>query len=99
MVFTSAERNLIQKYSEKVVAYREYPDVKGISPISNDTDARFNGRICAQHKTLNQRLKQFSILKNPFRHLLSMHATSFYAVANVIQLCLSTEPFFWALVF
>lgn len=78
--------------SEKVVTDRGYPDVRSIIPYSTDTDRRFQGRIRARREYLNQRLKQFSIRRTFFRRSVRIHATIFYAVANVIQICWNTEP-------
>jgi len=52
-------------------------------------------QILARHETVNGRFKQFSCLKNTFRHDLFWHPRFFHAVVNVTQLMLQNgEPLY-----
>ena len=51
--------------------------------------------VCARHKTVNKRFKQFGALSEVFRHDMTKHSTIFYAVALLTQLSIEDgEPLF-----
>jgi hypothetical protein len=51
--------------------------------------------IMQRHETINRRLKQFSILRNTFRHAIKKHPICFRAIANLVQLSMiNGEPLF-----
>ena len=49
----------------------------------NELDFSF---IRARHEALNERLKQFNVLGNRFRHRLSLYVFCCYAVLNIVEL-------------
>ena len=82
---------------ERAVADRGY---KGY-PMYFDTPWRFldnwwqkcrKAVVRARHETINRRLKQWDVLRQPFRHHLSLHEICFKAVANIEQFHLEQEP-------
>jgi hypothetical protein len=81
---------------EMTVADEGYNDVNFfIFPANNPDSAALQKRIMARHETINRRLKLFKVLKEPFRHELTLHPKCFYAVANITQLMLvNGEPLF-----
>lgn len=63
--------------------------------LPNDNNKRTHRRVMARHETVNKRMKQFLILKHPFRNNLRKHPMVFRAVANLVQLMLENgEPLF-----
>lgn len=51
--------------------------------------------IMARHETVNKRLKQFNILRYPFRHARDKHPMALHAVANLTQLMIQNgHPLF-----
>lgn len=63
--------------------------------LPNETNKTIHKRIMSRHETVNKRLKQFLILKQPFRHDLKKHPMVFKAVANLVQLMIENgEPLF-----
>ena len=52
-------------------------------------------RVRSHHKTVNKRIKQWNILKAPFRHNLIQHRDVFAAVVVITQLVIENgEPLF-----
>jgi hypothetical protein len=52
-------------------------------------------RVRARHETVNKRIKQFTIVRDTFRHDLSLHGHCFYACAVLTQLMIqSGHPLF-----
>lgn len=47
--------------------------------------AQHQKEILSRHETINSRLKQFNVLKEPFRGLLDTHTNCFHAVVNIVQ--------------
>lgn len=47
--------------------------------------------VRARHETINGRFKQFSILKQVFRHDKTFHSPVFRAIVNVTQLTMDNE--------
>ena len=45
-----------------------------------------------RHETINRRFKQWDVLKQVFRHDISLHETCFTAVANIEQLSMQVSP-------
>lgn len=82
---------------EKTVADSIYSDpVYFIRKTS--LNIKLHDRIMARHETVNKRMKQFKILKNPFRNALEKHPIVFLAVANLTQLMIENgSPLFSAL--
>ena len=53
------------------------------------------GRVRARHETLNERLKNWGILSQVFRHHITMHGNVIRACAVVAQLTIQDgEPLF-----
>lgn len=51
--------------------------------------------IMSRHETVNKRMKQFNILRYPYRHTLNKHPQVFQAVANLTQLMIENgQPLF-----
>ena len=63
---------------------------KGNSGYQNVTSI-MEGTARARHETVNRLFKNVGVLKQPFRHELSLHTTCFYAVANLVQLMIKFE--------
>jgi hypothetical protein len=66
-----------------------------IYPQAFADSAAAQKQVMARHETVNKRLKQFSVLKQEFRHDLAFHATCFYAIANITQISIRNgEPLY-----
>lgn len=61
--------------------------------MSSMVDERYKARsrIRARHETVNARLKNFSILKQAYRHSLVDHSYVFRAAAVLLQLSIENE--------
>lgn len=91
MVFRDCLKGFLGR-DEKVIADNIYRDPacarKG---LFSGEDGRLVKRILCRHEILNSRLKQFAVLRTPFRHKLSNHSDCFWAVLNITQLILRNE--------
>ncbi len=98
-IFNKVLRNFLEPV-ERVEAdegYRGHPDK--IKCPGNDANLAENwgmqGRVRARHETLNERLKNWGILSQVFRHHIMMHGDVFRACAVVTQLTVKNgEPLF-----
>ena len=82
-------------YFEKVVADNGYKDPKCLTPNKLTEECkRLGSLIRARHESLNGRFKNFSVLRQMFRHSRLLHAYCFHAVANATQIMLQTDPLF-----
>ncbi len=80
---------------EFVVADGGYTDERCIQPPgSNHKDHHLLSLIRAMHENSNKRLKQFGVLKQKFRHDLTLNHYCFFAVLNITHLTLEDEPLF-----
>ena len=76
---------------EKALGDRGYRDQNYFDNPNGDKKKK----ILAMHEPVNKRLKQFSCLKNSFRHALYLHPSFFHAVVNVTQLRIQNgEPLY-----
>lgn len=82
--------------NEHVIADKGYTDDMCLTPDSMDSPiaSELHAEFRARHETANERLKQFAVLKENFRHDISFHGICFDAVANITQLCFNHEPLF-----
>lgn len=77
---------------EKVITDNIYRDLDcGRKRLFIGEDSRVVKRILCRHEILNSRLKQFAVLRTPFRHKISNHSDCFCAVLNIRQLILHNE--------
>ena len=72
---------------ERVVADGGYINPVCSYPEQTDGIVQFS-YIRARHEALNKRLKQFAVLGSRFRHNLELHSQCFFAVLNLVQLCI-----------
>jgi hypothetical protein len=98
-IFTSCLAHFLKPY-ERIEAddgYRGHADkVKcpknDVNPVKN---LKMQGRIRAHHETLYERLKNWGILSQVFRHNIRHHGDVFWACAVIIQLTIKHgEPLF-----
>ena len=92
-IFREGLLGLLEK-DEKVIADGGYKGQEGIwakGHSDNSLSRHFKGVIRARHESINSRLKNFFVLKNCFRHNLTVHSRCFYACANLVQLVLKYE--------
>jgi len=60
-----------------------------------DAQKKLKSRIRSRHETVNQRFKQFAILRDVFRHDISIHGDVFRACMTLVQLQIEDgEPLF-----
>ena len=102
MIFQSALAHMLEE-GERVEADAGYKHsapryVKCPKIVTSETDPekiRLQGRVRTRHETVNKRLKQFKVLKKPFRGTLIQHQKCFAAVVALTQLCFENgEPLF-----
>ena len=63
--------------------------------VRSDEERKMKALVRARHETVNERMKNFSILSNVFRHDLRKHSAVFRAVAVITQLSIEDgEPLF-----
>jgi DDE superfamily endonuclease len=84
-------------HAEKTIADKGYRDNRYFL-LKNNLNKKIHGKIMARHETVNKRMKQFQILKQPFKNNIHKHPIVFHAVANLIELMIENgEPLFNAL--
>ncbi len=72
---------------EFVVAHSSYSDERCVQPPGlNHPMHRLLAVIHARHENLNKRLKQFAVLKNKFRHEVSLHSYCFCCFKHYVAL-------------
>lgn len=63
--------------------------------LPSEQNSSYHKLIMSRHETVNKRIKQFNILKMPFRNNLEKHPSVFHAVVNITQLIIENgEPLF-----
>lgn len=63
--------------------------------LPSEQNTVYHNIIMSRHETVNKRIKQFNILKMPFRNHLEKHPLVFYAVINITQFIIENgEPLF-----
>ncbi len=79
-------------FNEMTIADKGYQDGRYFVTRWQVTSKQF---VRARHETVNKRLKDFKVLRIPFRHNLNDHKFCFYAIANLTQLKIGYgEPLF-----
>lgn len=88
-IFSNHLRQMIPE-EEAVVADAGYSGTKCLVPgqASSSIVRNLHKRSRARHETINERLKNFSILKHVFRHNINLHQKVFFAVLNITELLL-----------
>lgn len=82
---------------ELTIADKGYKDSRFFI-LKNANNHQQHSLIMARHETVNKRMKQFKILKYPFRNALVKHPIVFHAVANITQLAIKNgQPLFSAI--
>ena len=82
---------------EKTVADKGYKDKKFFI-MPDQQNKKVHERIMSRHETVNKRLRQFSVLRQVFRHDIKKHPICFHAVVNITQIILENgSPLFKAL--
>jgi len=77
---------------EKALADGGYRDSDYFENPNGDQQKK---KILARHETVNGRIKQFSCMKNIFRHDLHLHPSFFHAVVHLTQLMIENgEPLY-----
>ena len=80
-------------YKHSVPKYVKCP--KTVTSETDPDKKAMQDRVQARHETCNKRLKQWKILKKPFRGSLVDHQKVFAAVATLTQLCFENrQPLF-----
>lgn len=74
-----------------IIADSGYTGPEFITPISLAVEIKVNSTAHARHKTVNERLKNFSFLSHVFRHRLERHKEIFYTVLNILELLFSSS--------
>lgn len=96
--FTIYRSNLKAKLDidEYVVADVGYRDDSVILPseLTIQEGINLHNRVRTRHETLNSRLKNFSVLKETFRHDLDFQSNWFFTVLDLTQLSLDENPQF-----
>lgn len=83
------------KVDELAIGDSGYTDTRCIQPPGTQHPMNVTlARIRARHETVNKRLKQFSVLRQRFRHDIARHGDCFFAVLNITHLMLQEEPLF-----
>ena len=78
--------------NEKVIADRGYKDEKcAYFPSDMKYPDKLFSKSRARYETFNQRIKQFNMAGQRFRHHVSRHGVCFHAAANITQLMLEYE--------
>lgn len=72
---------------ETVIAERGYTLWKCITPTTvHLVNQKLLQRVCSRHKTLNENLKNFNVVRHIFRQPLYKNAACYYAVGQVTKL-------------
>lgn len=70
---------------EKTMADKGYND-RNYFILKTDENKILHRRIMARHETVNKRIRQFNVLKHPFRNNIQKHPLVFHAVVNITEL-------------
>lgn len=84
-----ARERFVQQLDENERAFADngYPDRKYfLTPNYYPEQEIAIQRVMRRHETVNERLKNFNILSNKFRHSIFKHFSCFYAVSLVVQM-------------
>lgn len=82
---------------ERTMADKGYKDDRFFI-LPNARNKNVQKRIMSRHETVNKRMRQFHILKHPFRNNLRKHPMVFQAVANLVQLMIENgEPLYYVI--
>lgn len=94
-IFTEGMYNCLAT-DEFVIADRGYSGDACITPDTVPMEhISLHKRIRARHETANERLKNFNVLRNVYRHDISTHRYCFHAVAELTARMLDTsDPLF-----
>ena len=81
---------LMLEGDERVVAdsgYRGYPEYFDVpwKFLDNSEQRRRKSLARARHECTNRKFKEWKVLKDVFRHDLTLHGKVFHAVANIVQ--------------
>lgn len=81
---------------EYVIADGGYTDYKCIRNVmASSVSTKIHQQIRARHETVNERLKNFNVLRHIFRHDLSKHGLCFHAVSQIVAIAIdTTSPLF-----
>ena len=91
MIFRRGLKNMLRRH-EKVLLDDGYRDTKCIRHNDCDeSEVQFHSRVRSRHGTFNQSLRNFSSLRNRFRHNVEKHYSVFYAVLRVVQIDVFAE--------
>lgn len=75
---------------ELTLADRNYKDPNYFL-LANEKNAELHKQYMARHEIIHKRIRNFNILKNPFRNKLEKHPLVFHAVVNIVQLLMENE--------
>ena len=94
LIFRTGLKKMLD-IDEFVVGDRGYADERCVQPPGAQHHLHHTlAAIRARHESLNERLKNFFVLKRRFRHRLSLHSDCFYAVLNATFLMQENDPLF-----
>lgn len=80
--------------NELTLADKGYKDANFFI-LPSEQNTVYHNLIMSRHETVNKRIKQFNILKMPFRNHLEKHPLVFHAVTNITQVIIENgEPLF-----
>lgn len=76
---------------EKVIADKGYTDNRCVSSTNIvGKDRGLHMRIRARHEVVNERIKNFNVLRHTFRHNVNLHVHCFHAVCEITAIMLDT---------
>lgn len=98
-IFRRGLKQLLRQANEKAQADLGYRGEHGTIILPNPCDsfavAKLKKDLRSRHETVNQRYKQFGVLRQTFRHDLSKHKSVFDAVTVLVQLSIRNgEPLY-----
>lgn len=95
LIFRRGLKSVLED-GEFVLADKRYNENCCITPrtLSSPINPALHEAFADRHETVNNRLKDFFVLRNTFRHDRNLHGVAFHAVANVTQYMLKHNPLY-----